>query len=208
VPDAAAFDAHLAAVVAFHGRGLTAFDGVFLGAASATSLGDPLLLDRLARVHGALGSRRRGVAAFGDPDRSPPRDARAWERLREAGLRDVTVGLETGLPALRASVGKRADLEAFVTAVRSMREGGLRVAVTVLAGLGGAEGAAEHERATADAIGSMGLSAADLVYLSPLEGSMPAPALAAATEALRTAIGARTEARLAPYAAAGFVPRA
>ena len=94
---AADFDAHLAGVIAHLGRALDAYDGVFLGSASAASIPDDALLDRLARVRAVLGPRRRGVAAFLDADHAPRRTPARWERLVEAGLVDVTVGLETGL---------------------------------------------------------------------------------------------------------------
>lgn len=205
--DDATFRAHLDAVVAFHGRALDALDGIFLGSASAASIPDATLLRRLGEVHGALGPRARGVAAFLDPDHAPRRDAARWAALRAAGLGDVTVGLETGLASLRAEVGKGADVGRFVGDVAAMKAAGVRVAVTVLLGLGGPTRADAHREATVEAVASMPLDAKDLVYLSPLRGSMPAEALAAEEPRWRAALVGRTPARATAYPAEAFVAR-
>lgn len=207
VLDDAAFRAHLDAVRAHFGRALDAVDGVFLGSASAASIPDAVLLRRLADVAAAFGPRARGVAAFLDPDHAPRRDAARWTALRTAGLGDVTVGLETGLAPLRAEVGKRADLDRFVADVAAMKAAGLKVAVTVLLGLGGPARAEAHRDATVATLAAMPLDAKDLVYLSPLRGSMPPDALAAEDRLLRAALVGRTRARATPYPAEAFVAR-
>jgi radical SAM superfamily enzyme YgiQ (UPF0313 family) len=205
VLDDAAFRAHLDAVRAHFGRALDAVDGVFLGSASAASIPDPVLLRRLADVAAAPGLR--GVAAFLDPDHAPRRDAARWTALRAAGLGDVTVGLETGLAPLRAEVGKSADVPRFVADIAAMKAAGLKVAVTVLLGLGGPARAEAHRDATVATLAAMPLDAKDLVYLSPLRGSMPPDALAAEVRLLRAALVGRTRARATPYPAEAFVAR-
>ncbi|MCC7138673.1 MAG: radical SAM protein [Planctomycetes bacterium] len=208
VPDADAFARHLDALVALLGRALDATTGVFLGSGSAASAPDDVLLDRLARTDAVLGRRPRGAAAFLDPDHTARRPAARWERLRQAGLCDLTVGLETGLPALRASVHKGADLARFEGEVAAAKAGGLRVAVTVLVGLGGAAAGPAHVRETAASVARMPLDGADLVYLSRLEGSLPEAALDAQEASMRDALGAVTRARPTVYPAEGFVARA
>lgn len=204
VLDDAAFDAHLRDVAALCGAALPAHDGVFLGSASAASIPDAVLVPRLERLTAALGRRPRGIAAFLDPDRAPRRTVADWERLVRADLRDVTVGLESGDPALRAEAGKSGDVAAFVDAVRRAKAGGVRVAVCVLVGLVGAAPDRGHVEATCAALARMGLDPDDLVYVSPLEGSMPADALEERTRALRDAAIAATPARVRPYGADAF----
>ncbi len=205
VLDDAAFDAHLADVVGLCGAALAAHDGVFLGSASAASLPDAILVRRLARVDAVLGRRRRGVAAFLDPDRAPRRTASDWKRIVEAGLCDVTVGLETGDPALRVEAGKSGNVDAFVESVRQARAGGARIAVCVLVGLGGPEPAKRHLEASRDALARMDLGARDLVYLSPLTGSLPPERLLAEERAWRETVTPATAARVSPYGADAFV---
>jgi len=202
-----AFDAHLAALAALLGRAVDAYDGVFFGSASAASIPDAVLLDRLARTRAAFGPRRRGVATFLDADHAPRRTPARWARLVEAGLGDVTVGLETGLASLRASVRKSADVARFVAAVAAAKGAGVRIAVCVLVGLGGAAVADAHRAATVAAVASMPLDARDLVYLSPLEGALSDDAVAAETAAWRAALAPATPARASHYPAEGFVAR-
>ncbi len=80
-------------------------------------------------------------------------------------------------------------------------------AVTVLLGLGGPARAEAHRDATVATLAAMPLDAKDLVYLSPLRGSMPPDALAAEDRLLRAALVGRTRARATPYPAEAFVAR-
>jgi len=205
VLDDATFDAHLADVVGLHGAALASHDGVFLGSASAASLGNDVLLRRLARLDAVLGRRSRGVAAFLDPDRAPRRTAADWARLVDAGLVDLTVGLETGDAGLRTEAGKSGDVAAFVDGVRGAKAGGARVAVCVLVGLGGLASADRHREASREALARLGLDAGDHVYLSPLTGSLPPDRLVAEERAWREATAGATAARVSPYGADAFV---
>lgn len=193
------FRAHINGVVELFGPVLPQRDGVFLGSASALSLSQRRMLQVLALVMDRLGPRKRGIATFLDPDHTPRRDASHWAELREAGLDQVVVGLETGLSALRAKLNKGPDVDRLVDAVRQIKTGGLRVGVTVLAGVGGVERAVEQGAATADALAVMELDPGDLIYLSPLRGSMLSNELRAESARLRGALGAATAARVVPY---------
>lgn len=199
VLDDEAFDVHLAAVVDVLGRALHERTGIFLGSASALSLRDELLLRRMERVASLLGVRPRGVAAFLDPDRGPARSTADWRRLREGGLRDVTLGLETGLASLRTEAGKSGDLRALVETVWALRESGLAVSVTVLLGMGGPEQEEEHREATLEVLAAMDLGPADTVYLSPLEEGGPRGARARELASWREATRVVSAARAVPY---------
>jgi hypothetical protein len=193
------FADHLAGVVALFGRALGLRTGAFLGSANALALDQQRLLSALRSVSGAVRELPRGVAAFWDPDRSPPRDRVAWEALREAGLSIVYAGLETGLGELRAAIGKPSDPARFVAATQAPRAAGLRLGVTVLVGVGEGPVAHEHHDATVEAVGAMRLGPDDLVYVSPLQGSRPEPELAAEATRLQAALRRATAARVAPY---------
>lgn len=199
VPPLAAFAAHVRAVRDLLGRAAAERDGIFFDSGSALSLPVEALEARLEVAHEVLGRRARSVAAFYDPDRGELRDARTWARLAAAGLSDATVGLETGSGALRAAVRKAPGLDRFTEVVRCMKAGGMRVAVTVLVGLGGAEAAGEHVARTAERVGTFGLDAGDIVYLSRLVGSMDEAALDQQTRDLRVALKAVTAARAGAY---------
>jgi len=199
VLDDATFEAHLENVAEVLGPARAERDGIFLGSASALSLRDDLIVDRLGRIAARLGTPRRGIASFLDPDRAPARTATAWVRLREAGLVEATIGLETGLPRLRERAGKSADLDALVAGARAMIDGGVRVGLTVLVGLGGPDEEAEHRRATVEVIARIGLRPEDHVHLSPLAADMLPVGESPALEPWREALAGATEARVAPY---------
>ncbi len=199
VLDDQAFENHLQAVVDALGVAIAERDGLFLGSASALSLNDTLLLKRLARVRTAIGIPRRGVAAFLDPDRAPSRSAQAFAALREAGLVEATLGLETGQPDLRRRLGKRADLSDVRAAIDAMRTAGVGVGLTVLVGLGEHDDEHRHRDATVALLASLDLGTRDFVHLSPLVrpgfGRVPEVVLRAWRRALITT----TPARVAPY---------
>jgi radical SAM superfamily enzyme YgiQ (UPF0313 family) len=194
-----AFDAHLAAVRDLFGAARADRDGLFLGSASALSLPTEVLLDRLGAVAAVFGRPRRGVASFLDADRGELRDASAWAALREAGLVEATIGLETGEADLRAEVGKGRDLDALRARVAALKQGGLAVSLTVLVGLGGLDRRETHRAATLALLRDLPLERRDFVYLSPLRGALAPEYLAAETVAWRRAVGEATGARVGDY---------
>lgn len=197
--DADAFEAHLQALEDVLGPARRERDGIFLGSASALSLPDDVLLDRLSRLRARWGLPRRGVAAFLDADHAPARDPRSWAALGRAGLTEATLGLETGLEDLRAASGKRGDLRALLAQARAVRAGGLRLGLTVLVGLGGPRREPAHRRATVARIRALSLGPRDLVHLSPRVGGEDAEQARRELPAWRRALACATRARVVPY---------
>ncbi|MBN2491602.1 MAG: radical SAM protein [Planctomycetes bacterium] len=195
----AEFEAHLEAVCRFFGRAGRTRDGIFLGSASALSLPDARLLAVLEAVRRTFGVPRRGVAAFHDPDHSPVRSGADYAALREAGLTAVTLGLETGSPALRKQLGKRPDLDRVLAALAGAKEAGLRCGITILVGAGGPQAAAAHRTATAEVLHRMPLEPGDLVYLSPYTAAMSRADTDREFARLRAALAPATRARIVPY---------
>ncbi len=197
--DRATFRAHLEAVRGLFGAALDGRDGVFLGSASALSLPDRSLIEVLGDVQAAFGVRKRGIAAFQDPDRSPRRDSDARARLVEAGLGQVVLGLETGHGPLRGALGKRSTADGAVGIARGWKAAGARVGVTILAGVGTEEARDAHEAGTREAVAAMDLGPADLVYVSPLVSPSGDVAGDDAVASLREALAGATRAKLVPY---------
>jgi hypothetical protein len=196
----AEFSEHLDRVAQLLGPGLDGRTGVFLGSANALALAQPRLLAVLTETRSRFGQRR--VSAFWDPDHSPHRAAAAFSQLFEAGLSSVYVGLETGSPKLRSELGKSADVERFSERVRRARQGGLRIGVSVLAGIAG--DAAEHEACTAHAVHLLGLDSSDSVFVSPLmrvsDAAAPHLDVQVLARSLNRALTAATPAQVASYA--------
>lgn len=199
VLDDAEFAEHLEAVRDLFGEALAERDGIFLGSASALTIPDEVLVRRLGAVVDAFGAPRRGIASFHDPDRGRSRTVADWARLGEAGLVEATLGLETGLGALRAAQGKSDDVERVVSVADALKGGGLALSVTVLVGLGGEAAADDHRRATTELLGRMPLAGGDRIYLSPLAGGLAPERLAEEVERWRGALAGRTAARVGDY---------
>ncbi len=193
------FAAHLRGVVELMGAAAVERTGIFFDSGTALTLPVDALLERLQLCEDIVGKRKRGVAAFYDPDRGRQRTAADWRQLVQAGLADATLGLETGHGPLRGQVDKSADLSRFIDVARTMKAGGFRLAITVLVGLGGAESAAVHQRDTVARLAEVELGRTDLVYLSRLQGAMADDALEAQARSLRSALGEATSARVGSY---------
>jgi radical SAM superfamily enzyme YgiQ (UPF0313 family) len=199
VLDDAAFDAHLGAVRDLFAEALVDRDGIFLGSASALTIPDDVLVRRLRAVRAAFGAPRRGIASFHDPDRGRRRSPADWARLVQEGLVEATLGLETGLPALRRAQGKSADVARVVGTAADQKAGGLTLSVTVLVGLGGASQADAHRVATVEALARMPLTPADRVYLSPLAGGQAPRTEEGELARWREALAACSPARVGDY---------
>ncbi len=198
------FGTHVDAVFALMGDSIHARQGIFLGSASALSLGQRVLLSRLTFAHERLGKTKRGIGAFWDPDHCPERTVAQWQELKNAGLRSAYLGLETGLSELRESVGKSADIERLLRRIEVAREAGVQIGVMVLAGIGNRAQLDAHCTATAGVVNAMSLQPTDIVFVSPLRGARPAEELDDEAAQLHAAVTAQTTAKVAPYAAERF----
>ncbi len=198
------FAKHVDNVCEFMGDSISNRHGVFLGSASALSLGQRLLLSRLSRIADRLGTKKRGVGAFWDPDHCPERSVHDWQALREHGLRTAYLGLETGLANLRASVGKSADLERLLARVRIAKGSEVNLGVMVLAGVSSEGQIESHISESAHVVEAMDLEPSDLVFVSPLRGARDAQALNEEATRLHDQLASCTGAKVAPYAADKF----
>ncbi len=198
------FVAHFDAVLALMGDSIHAKQGIFLGSASALSLGQRVLLSRLSVVTKRLGDTKRGIGAFWDPDHSPERTVAQWIELSEAGLTSAYLGLETGLAPLRKAVGKSDEIERLLGRIEVAREAGIQIGVMVLAGIGERAQLDAHCASTADVVRAMQLGPTDIVFVSPLRGSRPQTQLDEEATQLHAALKEHTTAKVAPYAAERF----
>lgn len=68
--------------------------------------------------------------------------------LREAGLKILYLGVETGDDELREKIVKGSSAQECIEMGKKVREAGIKLSVTVLLGIGGREKSMEHARAT------------------------------------------------------------
>ena len=162
---------HLAGIQTLMGASLSGRDGLFIGSANAMALSQRRLGYCLEQIELTLGSFRRGVAAFSDPDFSARRQPEDWLLLKQLGLNYLVIGLETGWPPLRGQLGKAADLSAVRQAVAKYKQAGISVGITLLTGACPLAQQAVNREQTCRFLADLELAAGDRVYLSPLTDS-------------------------------------
>lgn len=194
--DRAALDEHLQAVAAFFGDALALRTRVFLGDANALLLPTDRLLSAMEAVERWLPGplERGGCHTFVDAFTPPGKTLPELERLAAAGLRRVTVGLETAHRPLLRWLDKPGDPEDVAALVGRAKGAGLAVNVVVLIGAGGARFAAPHVEETAAFVRRLPLERGDTVYLSRL---VVDPASRYAARAERDGVAPLDEAALA-----------
>ena len=163
------FEQHLAAVKTLFGETLSAREGFFLGSANALALPQRKLSAMLALLEQEFGARKRGIASFFDPEHAPTRELKQWQELAALGLRQIVIGLETGLPELRKTWGKSKQLNPIKHAIELAKQAGITVGLTVLVETGNQDLERAHREATTQFIAQLDLMRSDQVYLSPLQ---------------------------------------
>lgn len=173
-----ALETHIDGVLEFVGRGLSLRRSLFLADANAVIIAQERLLPMLELINARLPVRRGahdGIYAFiSAPDalRKAPADFAA---LKALNLRRLYVGLESGHDPLRRFLRKQGAAVDVVTAVESVKAGGLSVGLIVMVGVGGERFREAHLRDTVALVERLPLGAGDIVYLSPFvsDGTTP-----------------------------------
>ncbi|RKZ13266.1 hypothetical protein DRQ32_01960, partial [bacterium] len=158
---------HLDEVLLFVGASAARVHRVFLGQANALLRDTGELLEILQMIRRRIpiadptlgaGAQRRwlqehtpsasGFFAFIDAFHKP-RPVQDWALLRDAGLRRVYIGLESGDGQRLRALGKPLDPDRAIELVDDLHAAGLPVAVILLTGIAGPEGEAAHREASA-----------------------------------------------------------
>lgn len=163
----AQFQKHLKGIKSLFGEAIEERTGIFMGSASALSLGQRRMVLVLEQLIETFGFLKRGVATFFDPYHAPERTVSDYAELEALGLRQATIGLESGLPELRGLWGKSPELNPFKDAVKQLKEANIQVALTVLTSFDKGDLHREHTNATIDVLRDLPLSPTDIIYLSP-----------------------------------------
>lgn len=140
--------------VDFAARHCRALRRVFLCGGDSLVLPKARLLEILALIRRRLPWVTR-TGAYGSAKALAMKSDSELLELRQAGLGVVYMGLESGHDATLAHVRKWGDAARIVAQGRRVREAGMRLNVTVLLGLAGAEGSLEHARCTGEALTAM-----------------------------------------------------
>lgn len=159
---------HFHAVEQLLGSDFGGRDGVFLGSANALALSQRRLMPVLTRIRRMAPNLKRGIACFADPDFSARRSVSDWQVLADFGLRHVVIGLETGWPELRASLGKSGDLSKTRELVVRLQRAEIGIGITLLTGVCDSAQSKRHLDETVAFIKALNLGSRDLVYISPV----------------------------------------
>ncbi len=174
VRSASEFQEHVRAVSRLLGRRILQCRGVFLGGSDVLRQPEDEVVGYLEAIRGTFAgdldsASRDQVHAFLDDLSSPRPDARAFRRFQEHRLHRVSLGVESGAPAIRRLYGKSwADVD-LADVVADIKGAGLALSLVVLVGAGGEENAEAHVEATADLITSLALGRGDIVALLDAE---------------------------------------
>jgi radical SAM superfamily enzyme YgiQ (UPF0313 family) len=160
-----AFREHVAAVARLFGRAVVLRDRIFLADGDALTLPNRRLLAFLESARRAFPDRPfAGFVEAHDERRKPAGD---WIELREQGLENVCLGLESGHEELLRFMNKPATAACAADLIVDLKSAGLRVSVVVLCGAGGERFAAAHLSDTVALLARMPLGEGDIVHLSP-----------------------------------------
>lgn len=194
------FDEHIDKVIQLFGSAIFEKTGIFLGSASALSLSQKRLITILSKIKNRLGSFNRGISSFLDPYHAPIRDQAQYEELGNLGLKQVTIGLESGSGLLRKTWGKSSDLTLLESTIKILKKSGIQVALTILTAFNKKIDFLDHVTDTITFIKSLPLSQQDIIYISPLH---PSPISRVAMDdqigSLKYQLRNVTSARVVPY---------
>jgi hypothetical protein len=168
----AEFRAHAQQARAFVGQALGLRKSIFLGDANALIIPQARLRELLEIVHAEfpIGGTDglKGIYSFLDIFGAEQKSVDDYRELRDAQVRRIYIGLETGDDTVFRLLNKPGSPGECVEAVRTIRAAGIGVGVILLAGAGGTRLADQHVAHSLDALAAMGLGEDDIVYLSPL----------------------------------------
>jgi Radical SAM superfamily len=175
------FEEHALAVAKLLGRRTSQCRDIFLGDADVLRQPTGLVLDYLQTIGSCFSlmfdpfrigtsgslepetSKVSVVHAFLDDFRPPLPEIGGWRSLKAARLGRVTVGIESGDPAIRRILGKSWKNEELRETVNDLKEAGIGVGLVALVGMGGR--AASDLEASAQLIGSLDFAEGDLISI-------------------------------------------
>jgi radical SAM superfamily enzyme YgiQ (UPF0313 family) len=157
----AEIDSHLAALHSAFGP---EHSRVFLADGDALVLETQALLDVMARISGSFPGIRR-FSAYGSVFSLETKTRDDLLRLKQAGLRVVYLGLESGDEETLQRMGKYMEPQRMAKICRRVVETGLNLSLMVVIGLGGCSRSRLHAEASARLVNEIGPSHTSLLNL-------------------------------------------
>ncbi len=160
---------HVEKLKRFFGERLQDRDQVFLGDGNALVVAQDQLVEALYMLRHELSELPSNFtfSTFMDTFHVDDKTFEQLQTIRQLGLVNVYVGLETGYNALRRALKKPGSSEEAAEAISVLKRAGFYVGVIVLIGVGGDPYAVDHRMHTLDLLARLPLNEKDIIYLSP-----------------------------------------
>ncbi|MBD3271097.1 MAG: radical SAM protein [Elusimicrobia bacterium] len=156
------------------GTGISLRNSVFLGEANCLALDTDAVVEVLHAANELFEpvmDDYRGISAFVEPHAAHAQyDAVDFQRLKQAGLRCVYVGFETGSEELRHRLHKPGTVRSAEEMIRRIKEAAMSVGLILMVGIGGHRYEEIHVNETIEALRRLPLDGSDMIFMSPLLG--------------------------------------
>ncbi len=135
------------------------------------------LIAKASFLHGVLDLLRaafpdlRRVSCYASPQALGVRSVEEMRGLRDAGLVQYYLGVESGHDAVLARLAKGVDAETMVRVARKAGEAGVRLSTMVLLGAGGRALSLEHARASGRVVSAIDPRFVSTLVMTPVEGT-------------------------------------
>lgn len=118
-------------------------DKIFLADGDALCLSNSKLLEILGHCREIFPECDQ-VTLYGSPQDALRKSLEELKELREAGLKMVYIGAESGSDEVLKNIVKGASREEIITAVQKIEQAGIKASVTFISGLAGKDGWKDH----------------------------------------------------------------
>ena len=163
--------AEIEAVVRSAGRGAAAeVTKVFLADGDALVAKSRFLEELLGRLNDAFPNLRR-ISCYASPQSLQVRKPEELIRLREAGLTQLYLGVESGDDDVLVKLDKGVDAEEMIRVAAKATAAGMKLSTMVLLGAGNRAGSHEHALASARVINAIQPRFASVLVMTPVEGT-------------------------------------
>ncbi|UCD36661.1 MAG: radical SAM protein [Fidelibacterota bacterium] len=180
------FREHIRLVLDFMGEGLSYRTSLFLGDANAIAITTARLFELVNILHETPALQKAlkhgGIHAFMDIYTGTRKTVDDYRKLKELGLRRVSLGVESGDEALLTFVQKPGSRQNVYDVVHSLKAAGVAVVIIFMVGLGGHDFREKHLNESASLAQLLPLSKGDIIYLSAFSPNPQAPYLPLAAE--------------------------
>lgn len=143
---------------------------VFLADGDALIAKPAFLRAILERLSEAFPNLRR-VSCYASPQSLQVRSVEEMADLREAGLTQYYLGIESGHDQVLERLVKGVDADEMVRVALKAHEAGVRLSTMILLGAGGRELSLEHARASAEVVNRIQPRFVSTLVMTPVEGT-------------------------------------